>query len=184
MEYPDYMIDIETTGTKPENSAIIQIAAVRFNLAEGTVDATDMFDRCLAVAPYRFWDEDTRQFWQGKNLKVYRQICSRMEDPKEVLDAFRTWATKVPSQTPIRFWGKPTSFDYSFLQSYFRQFGLHFPFHYRFARDMNSFLAGMVGEAEHRELDVDFAGDAHNALHDVLHQIKVLFRAKEIFDQA
>ncbi len=179
--YLDVMVDIETTGTHPEHNAIIQIAAVRFDIDTMSVDASDMFDRCLGVAPNRFWEESTRAFWQGKNLKVYHQIASRMEDPGTVLKAFQDWANKgrQPSDEPLRFWGKPTSFDYSFMQSYFRQFNLHLPFHYRYARDMNSFLAGMLGNADHPDVVVPFNGDAHNALHDVLHQIKTIFVTKE-----
>lgn len=182
MDYPDIMIDVETTGTRPEHSAVIQIAAVRFNLQEGTVDASDMFDRCLAVAPNRYWDEDTRQWWQGKNLKVYHQICARMEDPTIVMRAFRDWSVAKKVDEPLRFWAKPTSFDYALMQSYFRQFDLHNPYHFRYARDMNSYMAGLAGRPEHRQLDVEFAGSQHNALHDVLHQIKTLFAAKDIYD--
>ncbi|RWM90037.1 MAG: hypothetical protein EOR84_22775 [Mesorhizobium sp.] len=180
-EYLDVMVDIETTGTHPEHNGIIQIAAVRFNAVEMTVDAGDMFDRCLMVAPNRFWEESTRVFWQGKNLKVYQQIVSRMEDPAVVLKAFQEWANKgrAPSSAPLRFWGKPTSFDYSFIQSYFRQFALHLPFHYRYGRDMNSYIAGLRGDPDHPEINVPFSGDVHNALHDVLHQIKTIFVAKE-----
>lgn len=180
--YLDVMVDIETTGTHPEHNAIIQIAAVRFNAVNQTVDASDMFNRCLAVAPNRFWEESTRAFWQGKNLKVFQQIAASMEDPLTVLKAFQEWANKgrdAALDEPLRFWGKPTSFDYSFMQSYFRQFNLHFPFHYRYARDMNSYLAGMLGNPDHPQIDVPFTGDQHNALHDVLHQIKTLFVAKE-----
>lgn len=180
-QYYDVMVDIETTGTHPEHNAIIQIAAVRFNFDTLAVDASDMFNRCLTVAPNRFWEESTRAFWQGKNLKVYHQICANMEDPLVVLKAFQEWANKgrSPSDAPLRFWGKPTSFDYSFIQSYFRQYGLHLPFHYRYGRDMNSFLAGLRQNPDHPEANVPFSGDEHNALHDVLHQIKTIFTVKE-----
>lgn len=182
-QYPDVMIDIETTGTHPEHNAVIQIAAVRFNLNEKTVDANSMFDRCLAVAPHRFWEESTRTWWHGKNFKVFRHICSRMEDPGTVMKAFLDWSVSHKTDEPQRFWGKPTHFDYSFMQSYFRQFGLPIPYHYRHARDMNTFIAGLAGNPQHRELNVDFVGDAHNALHDALHQIKILFAAKDIYDE-
>jgi len=178
--YLDVMVDIETTGTHPEHSAIIQIAAVRFNMDTMTVDANDMFNRCLAVAPGRFWEESTRAFWTGKNSKVYHEICTKMEDPETVIKAFQEWANKgrAPSETPLRFWGKPTSFDYAFIQSYFRQFNVHLPFHYRYQRDMNSYIAGMRGNPDHPDIRIPFTGDEHNALHDVLHQIKTLFTVK------
>ena len=179
-QYPDFMIDLETTGTDPRYGAVIQIAAVRFNYHEESVDTSSMFDRCLTIAPGRFWDESTRDWWHKPDkIKVLRQIQMRAEDPYTVLKDFQQWAGTAPSQ-PHRFWGKPTHFDHSFISSYFNQFGMFNPFHYRYARDMNSFMAGMRGspEAPNVEGEIEFVGDVHNGLHDALHQIKMLFHVK------
>ena len=81
MSFYDVMVDLETTGTSPDETAMIQLAAVKFNLAEGTVDSTDMFNRCLSIPPKRFWDEGTRQWWGQQKREILLDIYARMEDP-------------------------------------------------------------------------------------------------------
>lgn len=54
MKYPDVMVDLETTGTSPDETAIIQISAVRFNLLTAEVDP-NVFDMCLTMPPGRYW---------------------------------------------------------------------------------------------------------------------------------
>lgn len=178
MKYTDVMCDIETTGISPDRAAIIQIAAVRFNLETRQVDAGDMFNRCLAVPPTRSWDEGTREWWLGKNRAVLQNIMGRQEEHREVIEAFAKWAGYYHDQ-PLRMWGKPTHFDYSMLASYFREFEVMNPFHYRHAMDQNSFLRGLArtGEYQNFERQLEFVGDAHNAIFDCLHQIKVIFHA-------
>lgn len=84
----------------------------------------------------------------------------------------------MPSNT-LRFWSKPSHFDYVFVSGYFRDFGLDNPFHYRQATDLNSFLRGMYAPDPMPELDVPFVGDAHDAIYDAAHQIKILFKHME-----
>ncbi|WP_164034138.1 3'-5' exoribonuclease domain-containing protein, partial [Serratia marcescens] len=73
----DYMIDVETTGTIPEENAIIQIAAVRFNRHTKEIDHR-FFDRALTVPEGRYWSESTRDWWMGQP-DVLRGILSRAE---------------------------------------------------------------------------------------------------------
>lgn len=172
------MIDIETTGTNPGKAAIIQIAAVRFNLKEQTIDTENMFNRCLRPAPLRYWDEDTRGWWMGKNRAVYQQIAAAAEEPGLVINDFVKWVNHSNMERePIRFWAKPTTFDFTFIASYLEQYGLMNPFHFRYAVDMNSFIRGLacdpMAELNYRQ----FEGAAHNALIDVINQIANLFDA-------
>lgn len=174
-EYTDAMIDIETTGTLPDRHAIIQIAAVRFNLETGDV-STDFFDRCLALAPHRSWDEGTRHWWMGQKRSTLQGIFDRMEDPRKVFEEFCTWAYPAGS---MKFWSKPSHFDFNFISSYCHDYGKPNPFHFRVATDMNSYLRGLYAPNEVPKLDVPFKGPVHNALYDTLHQIKVLLAHKE-----
>lgn len=176
--FPDIMVDIETTGTSPDHGAIIQLAAVKFNLLERTVDATDLFDRCLEIPAKRWWDEGTREFWMKQPRHIIQGIYSRMEDPLSVMTEFGEWVG-YSNPEPPRFWGKPTHFDYSFIASYFNQFGVLNPFHYRYARDMNSFISGLYANPDVQKIEVEFQGDVHNAIFDVLHQIQTLFEAMD-----
>ena len=172
--FPDIMVDVESTGLSFDHSAVIQIAAVKFNLKERTIG--EMFDRCLLIPGNRFWDEGARQFWM-KKPEIFQSIQARMEPVKPVLDDFYAFA-RAESMDPIM-WGKPTHFDHSILSSYYREYGPQMPFHYRQANDMNSFMRGMYHPASPPpfEIDLPFDGPAHNALFDCIHQIKVLFHA-------
>lgn len=180
--FHDVMCDIETTGTDYGRNAIIQISAVKFDYESEQV-SDDFFDRCLHVHPGREWDHDTRQWWV-KQGPVLNQIQTRAEDPYTVIRSFYDWLLKDwPRERPegLQFWAKPTSFDHAFLSHYFKMFNLDMPCHYRHARCLNSFMAGMRGHPSHPKFEAgepEFQGNAHNALHDTLHQIRLLFAMK------
>jgi hypothetical protein len=172
MQYPEVMIDLETTGTDPERTAIIQLSAVRFNLEEKAIDH-NMFDKCLLIPGNRFWAEDTRDWWVQECPDVLDKIWPRMQDPAGVLQAFGQWVGRDLNGTPPILWAKPTHFEYPFLQSYHRQYGQAMPFHYSEAQDLRSWCRARGQKNLDRELP--FNGVKHNAIHDVLHQISVLF---------
>lgn len=173
--YPDVMLDLETTGTRPETTNIIQIAAVRFNLQTREVDP-DFFDRCLLPIPARFWAEDTRKWWSTMP-DTLNGIWARMEPAQRVLEDFQGW-TKGEQLTV---WAKPSHFEFPFLSSYFNDLGVLMPFDFRNVNDQNSWIRGRFFPAipPKFERDLPFVGTPHNALHDVLHQIKVVFAAAD-----
>lgn len=172
MDFPDVMVDLETTGTRPETTNIIQISAVKFNLATGDVDM-NFFDRCLIPLPTRFWSEDTREWW-SKMPELLDGIYARMEPAKTVMQDFSNWAYNCE-----HLWAKPIHFEWPFLQSYFNELEVHNPFHYRYANDQNTFIRSRFfpEEAPPIEKELEFQGEEHNALHDVLHQVKVVMAA-------
>lgn len=172
--FTDVMVDFETTGTMPDRNGVIQIAGVRFNLEEGTVDG-NVFDRCCRPFPSRSWMESTREWWLGRNRDVYNQIKNRQEDPKVVWEDYFKWLANGGNQ--LRFWAKPTTFDYMFQASHFNDLGFINPCHYRDATDMNSFLKGLHGVTavgDIPDLDIEFSGQAHNAIDDVFYQVQTL----------
>lgn len=171
--YTDVMIDLETTGTRPDRSAVIEIGAVKFNLKERTA-STNVFNRCLKIPRNRHWDESTRAWWY-KQKDVLDNILARGEDPKLVMSDFVDWVN--PRGGPLRFWAKPTTFDYMFISSYLNDYdqpvGL---FDFREATDQRSFLRGVYFPNDIDTSDEpEFVGVAHNAVVDCLNQIKVLF---------
>lgn len=170
--FPDVMVDIETGGLDIDHAPILQISAVRFNIKELTLDS-NVFDMCLMVPSGRYWDEGTRDWWQGQP-HVLEMIQSRARDPRTVLQKFAAWVREYDSPN---FWSKPTIFDYPFIESYYKQFELTSPFHFRNVIDMRSFMVGRhyPEEAPRWDKEIPFEGDAHNALDDVFHQIKALF---------
>lgn len=175
----DVMVDIETTGTAiNDQTGIIQIAALKFNYETGEIG--DYFDRCLALAPLRYWDMDTHHWWMGRNRETFNEIITRSEPAETVMRDFYQWSTDGTPHGGFRFWGKPVSFDFPLINSYFRQFGYEMPYHFRIARDLNTYIAAMAGGVTHQKMEhVTSEGAAHHALADVVHQLKMLFAAKE-----
>lgn len=171
--FTDVMVDIETTDTDPARGCVIQIAAVKFNRETREV-SHEFFDRCLHpnTQPNRRWSDSTREWW-SKMPTVYQGIMRRMEPTIDVLQGFQAWAGQG-----MTFWGKPTHFDFSFLQSLYADYGLQIPFHFRTANDLNSFARGRYFPEVPPQWEkiIEFTGDAHNALHDCLHQLKVLYK--------
>lgn len=171
--YTDIMVDLETTGTRPDRSAVIEIGAVKFNLAERTV-SPNTFNRCLKMPRNRHWDESTRAWWY-KQGDVLQNILARGEDPKLVMSDFVDWVN--PRQGPLRFWAKPTTFDYMFISSYLNDYDQPVSlFDFREATDMRSFFRGLYHphpiDTSHEPV---FQGVAHNAIIDCLNQIKLVF---------
>jgi DNA polymerase III alpha subunit (gram-positive type) len=172
--YTDVMVDTETTGLDPHLNGLMQIAAVKFNYATGEIGPA--FDRCMAMAPNRHWDEDTRTWWGSQRKDILQNIIRRMEAPQQVLIEF---AQFMAAPEPVRFWAKPVHFDFPMIASHYRQFGMVVPINYRFTRDLNTYVAAMNGGADHHQMEhVEPPADAHNALVDVVYQLKILFAAK------
>jgi hypothetical protein len=174
----DFMVDIETSGTSPDRTAMIQLAAVKFDLASGAVD-TNFFNQCLSIPPWRFWDADTQLWWGKQRPATLSGIYARMRNPIEVMGEFIDWVAYEPG---ARFWAKPTTFDYMFVSSYCRDFAHHNPFSYREAVDVRSYLTGLAYPYEFvPEQDLEFEGTRHDALFDVLHQIKTVLHNQKKF---
>jgi DNA polymerase III epsilon subunit-like protein len=175
MVMTDVMVDLESTGTDPAHSAIIQIAAVQFNY--DTEEIGPIFNRCLLMAPHRFWNEDTRTWWGKQNKVVFDSISARQEPPEQVFRDFLTYASV--GGNGLRLWAKPITFEWGFLASHFAQYGLPMPFHYRVARDLNTHVAALAGGADHVEMEhLHIGSSAHDALADCVQQLRVLFAAK------
>lgn len=176
-EYPDVMVDLESTGRNFGVNAIIQIAAVKFNLEKNTVCPV-FFDRCLMIPANRYWCEDTRNWWlkSPEMRDVLQGILGKGEDHMQVLKDFADW-----SPQNARFWGKPTHFDFAFLQHYFEGYGLSMPYFFRDAENMHSWIRGRhwPEPAPDYEREIEFVGPKHSALFDCLHQLKALFAARD-----
>lgn len=174
LTFPDLMVDVETTGTQPNRNAMIQLAAVKFNLKTRDVSPV-IFNRCLRIPKWRTWDEDTRAWWK-KQPAVLDSIVAKGEKPDVVMRDFVDFVQKDKGYDPVKFWAKPSTFDYPFVTSYLTDFNEPIPFSFRETEDMNSFLRGIYfPNPIDRTDEPELKGVAHDAIYDVLHQIKVLF---------
>jgi hypothetical protein len=170
----DIMVDIETTGTDPYHTGMIQLAAVPFNYETGAVGKP--FNRCLQLPAGRYWDESTRQWWGRQKPEILRDILAKGEEPQVVVKDFFDFVCQLGQ---LRFWSRG-SFDWWFVQSYMEQFGLPMPFHFAAARDLRSFMAALFGKPDEPDMSwLTMPGDAHNALYDCVIQLKRLFSARD-----
>ncbi len=171
----DLMVDIETTGTNPYHTGMIQLAALPFNLKTGAVGQP--FNRCLELPANRFWDEGTRRWWGQQKPEILRGILAAAEEPSLVIREFWEFVCR---HGQLRFWSRGT-FDFWFIQSYMDQYGMPMPFRFNEARDLRSYQAGLFRQ-DGKEPDLSWvtppAGDKHNALFDCVYQLKQLFSAQ------
>lgn len=174
-QWTDIMVDVETTGTDLRTAAIIQLSAVIFNLSTGEVGSE--FDACLKIpeGDSYAWDPQTLNWWvRDTNRKaVLESISTRMVDAKDAIYAFIRW-NRV-NGSPTHFWSKPSHFDYTLLSKYFKDYGFENPFKYWKARDMRSYMLGLVFPDPLPDLRLT-SNDAHNALADVKFQISELIK--------
>src|SRR3990167_4650165 len=96
-----------------------------------------------------------------------------MRPPADVMNEFFSYACNLGPN--LRFWAKPTSFDFPFIAGYFRDFELPNPFHYRLARDVNSWIDARYYPEPPPKIETS-AETTHNALDDCYQQIELLFR--------
>ncbi len=176
--FNDCMVDLETTGTDPAYAHILQIAAVRFNLEEKTIDTSEMFDRCLMpIMARRFWDEDTRAWWKGQKEGLLDSLIARSELPEIVFRDFASFLERTHCDRPLRIWAKPVSFEWPLIQSYANQLRVNLPVRHTAGRDLYTYVEAKGHDWKEFSKTVEFKGDEHNALHDVLHQIELAMRA-------
>lgn len=174
-DWPDVMIDLETTGTRVDQNAVLQIAAVRFDLFTGDIDHEDMFCESLLMPPWRCWDEDTREWW-ARQPETYVNIMETAQPFQEVMQRFIQWYGRSKAIA----WSKPKRFDLKFLESMFKDIGAPVPWNYWDAKDLRTWIGARYFPQAARIRQQDIQNDgAHDALMDVIHQIAWLFAVKE-----
>lgn len=174
------MCDIETTGVKPDRNHIIQLCAVRFNLKTGEYDP-NLFEVCLDpnTMPHRSFDLQTLAWWQDnvERTAIFENIIQKSLDSKTAVQAFANWLGKER----LVFWGNRNGFDFMFLQSYFYDCGITFPFNYWDSKDLLSYTEGLCNGADLpfiRKSQLEFVGKKHDAVDDTLHQLKYLLHVE------
>lgn len=183
LPFYDFMIDVETTGVEPNRNAMISLACVPFCWETGRI-SHDVFDMNLMMPPTRHWDEDTREWWQKQSPSVFARATCNARPPLFVMQEFLAFVRRTSGALHgPRMWAKPISFEFPLIASYFRDYELDNPFHFRDAIDLQSFIRGTrrAPGAAAFDKEVPFVGDAHAAIDDVYHQIAVALTAKAMF---
>lgn len=180
LEFPDVMVDIETGGLDGARNPILSVSAVKFNIKAQTV-SPDFFNCNILPDSIinRYWDEGTRSWWLKDKRAVLETMLINARPAKDVFVALAQWAGEKAN-----LWAMPTHFDYNWLQQAYKDLGFQIPFHYRSARDVNSFIDGLFYPHQTPTADlwgsIQRTGDLHNALDDCLHQLRYVFQAIEV----
>lgn len=177
IEWTDIMVDVETTGTNISTAGIIQLSAVMFNLEKGIIGPE--FDSCLLMPEGFYWEPKTLCWWVNdkKRKTILDDIMKKALLPEKVINNFVRWnRVNGPAK---HFWSKPSHFDYTLLDKYFRIYGYQNPFKYWKARDMRSYLLGIYFPEPLPELKL-MSDEAHNALADVKFQVSELIKHTQL----
>lgn len=169
----DIMIDIETDGLDARKNSMRQLAAKKFNFKTGQI-GKDIFIANIKPLVGRVEDPNTMEWWAKQDSTIREGVFENPLDTAMVINAFADWC--YPQNT-LHFWGKPTHFDFVWIQSYFEELKIPMPFHYRMAKDMNSVITGLYHPKDRppdEEVPYEDIGGAHNALSDVINQISEL----------
>ena len=162
------MVDIETAGTKP-GCVVLTVGAAVFVPQTGEVKSTfyekisfkDSVLRGLVVEP------STWSWWQKQDEAARTEAFSGTRNLAEVALDFDQW---VYAAKGVRdFWCQGTDFDYPIWEAAFTRASMgRFPVKYNAKRDTRTVyaVAGVDTGLISRQ------GTYHNALDDVLHQIR------------
>lgn len=168
----DLMVDLETLGTGPE-SVIVSIGAAFFNPKTGEVG--DKFYGNIDLESsinYGDVDASTIKWWLQQSVDA-RKVFDGGHDLKVVLEDLSKGICASSSVDEVRIWGNGSTFDNAILRNAYNTTGIDVPWKFWNDRDVRT-----VVDLGYRMLNVDlkkateFTGTQHNALDDVLHQIK------------
>lgn len=174
MRYTDVMIDIETTGRTP-GCAIIQIAAVPFNMNTGKV-STNTFKMSINLDKQKQkgfnLDSNTIGWWVKENSKLFTELSQSNNHYVDVGARFQQWFRTLENSRQIRVWGNSNRFDLGILEGWYqksigqKQFE---PFwNTLLERDVRT-LAMLDPQIK---ANTKFEETKHNAIDDCKHQIK------------
>lgn len=173
MTYTDLMIDLETTGRYP-GCAIIQIAAVPFNINTGKV-SKDVFKMAINLEVQRKADyficPNTLKWWANENKELFKKLSEDKNHYIQVGVEFQRYFKSLPNYKKIRVWGNSNRFDIGILHGwYIHAIGKKFqPFWDTWSeRDVRT-LSSLKPEIK---ANMKFIGTKHNAIDDCKHQIK------------
>jgi hypothetical protein len=171
----DWMIDIETTGLRPDKAAILSIGAVHFD--RETFEPGTAHYWSVEMLDGRAWDDATKAWWERQDGQAYaKAVTAEGRMPAGIV---LTEMAALIGAEPF-FWAKPAHFDYPFVEGYFAELGLKSPFSHRRVIDVRSWIASRGEDALARQSAYEaqpFTGVAHTPIDDCLNQIRMLKEA-------
>jgi len=182
----DIMLDLETVdlGTNP---ALLQIAAVAFNIKTGKVYSTfSIFvDYKSGLELGLTKSQSTLDWWSSQKDETKEKVWNGEPrfDTTAALINFISWAISVSEKEKIYLWGNGIKADNVWITSALKAAGLRDPFHYRNDMDLRTAirLAELkLGEKIIVKNSEDY--EHHNAIDDCLYQCAKLRDAWKILN--
>lgn len=164
----DIMIDIETLGVNP-GSAILSIAAVKFNIKTGevlkelyvVVDLKSCLESGLKIEASTFY------WWMNQSEEARIDI---LKPSMNLSSALQSLSTFINKENVV--WGNSARFDLGLLNKAYEVLGIDLPWSFRNERCVRTIVALNQGIRDEEE----FIGVAHNPIDDCKHQIKYLVK--------
>lgn len=169
----DIMIDIETAGTL-KNSAIMAIAAVKFDIATGevfedfyvNVDLQSCIDSGMEV------DGGAIYFWMGERDKVKQPARDVLfEDRKQLSEALVLLNGFVSPHPNANIW-QHSNFDAPILEDAYTRNKTNYPWKFYNTRDIRTLMGLCPYQISQTCKAIPTNENAHDALADCLYQIK------------
>lgn len=181
-----FMVDVETTGTRPDLNHVVEIAAIAFDYDTREQHPEPFIIKLTKQGqPNRVVEASTIEWWKRQapavRLGVFENFIRQDLRLADQLREMHDWVFRVSDPNkPKIFWAKPVSFDYMFLQGLFKDAQVDFPFPaFWLTNDMRSHCMGLVAPfgASYEEVEEEYHSykpprtNAHSSLADVQWQL-------------
>lgn len=187
-KFVNFMVDIETTGTSPDLNMVVEVCIVPFHLIQGALIVSDpeyhIKFKLNDQQGHRNWDDQTIIWWEKQSKEVADSVFSHFLDEsinnKNVLIQMAIMISSMAANE-AKFWSKPNSFDFMFMQSIFKQYAVIFPFKYHKAKCMAGFCTGVAyvnhKTDDHKIYEPLERHGAHDSMNDCYYQLEWLQNA-------
>lgn len=182
--YNEIMVDLETLG-RSNNSAIVSIGAVKFNLSD--VETYDQIKEGYRRSFYRTIslndlngeiEGEVLQWWFKQSNEAQRIFTDPSNgNTHDALIAFTDWVNQI-EEGEHRVWGNGSSFDNVILRAAYERKNLRAPWSWR--HDMDVRTLKYLTTLKNPDLDLSSSyktpGTSHNALDDAIRQVLLVQR--------
>lgn len=174
----DISFDLETLNTKAD-AAVLSIGGCMFNRRTGEIGSTFYEEIEIDDAiKHGSVGGDTVAWWVRQGDDAKRLFTSSAEYPKlplgAVLQRLRVFVDAAGPEANV--WGNGATFDISILENAYERVGVEVPWKFWNIRDLRT-LVDAAGALGFDKRNVEFAGTAHNAKDDAIHQAKIAIAA-------
>jgi hypothetical protein len=174
------MIDIEALGASP-NGVITQIAAMPFDISTGEYDTQFEFDTRISIQSNincgRIMDASTVGWWLNQELDAIRAVYGNKHHKTPLPDALISLKSFVErfciNLKQVRIWSHSTYDFVMITNAYTISCGMTMPFSYKNGLDLRTLSRLYTEITGNKKASIgEFEGIKHNAIDDVIHQIK------------